>query len=262
MTAAWPAWLAWWLAAALVLLFLVAPVVIVVPLSFSTGSFLSLPLPGIGLRWYRAFFASDTWLPALWNSLGIGAAACALATLLGTPAALGLWRGRFPGRGAVLGIILSPLAVPSIVTGVALTFAYAPLGLANSYTGLALAHAALGAPFVVVTVLATLARFDRTLLRAAAACGAGPGRTFRRVTLPLIAPGVVAGAVFAFATSLDESVVVLFLAGPEQRTLPRQMFAGLHDTFELTILAAATMLIGVSTLLMAALGLLRRPGGR
>jgi len=248
----------WWLTVALVLLFLLAPVLVVVPLSFSTGSFLRYPLPGVGLRWYRAFFASGFWLPSLWNSLIVGTAATACATVLGTLAAVGLWAGRFPARALAMGVILSPMVVPSIVTGVALTFAFAPLHLVNTLTGLVIAHTVLASPFVVVTVLAALQQFDRTLLRAASACGARPAVAFRRVMLPLILPGAAAGAVFAFATSLDESVVVLFLAGPEQRTLPRQMFSGLHDTIELTILAAATMLVTISTALLAALTLLRR----
>lgn len=241
-----------------VILFLLAPIAAIVPLSFSAGSFLHYPLPGLSLRWYRDFADSEFWLPALWNSLLIGAAAAALATALGTLAAFGLWRAHFPGRAVVVAVLLSPMVVPVIVVAVALLLAFGPLGLTNSYTGLIVAHAALGAPFVVVTVLAALAGFDPVQLRAAAACGAGPLRAFRRVTLPQIAPGVAAGAVFAFATSLDEVVVVLFIAGPGQRTLPRQMFAGLNDQISLTIAAAATILILVSVLLLLAVTLLRR----
>lgn len=254
--------LLWWAAALAAALFLVAPLVVIVPLSFSEGSFLHFPLPGIGLRWYRAFFASGFWLASLWNSLVIGLSATAVATTLGTLAALGLWRAPVPFAGAIMAVLLLPMVVPAIITAVALTFAYAPIGLASSHLGLVIAHALLAAPFVVVTVGATLAQFDRTLLRAAAACGAGPVTAFRRVMLPVILPGVAAGAVFAFATSLDESVVVLFLAGPGQRTLPRQMFAGLKDTIELTILAAATMLTVLSLVLMLAVRVLSSRGAR
>lgn len=242
--------LGWWVVSVAVVVFLVAPLGVIVPLSFSEGSFLHFPLPGVGLRWYRAFFSSEFWLASLWNSLTIGLAATALATALGTLAAVGLWRAAIPGASAIMAILLLPMVVPSIITAVALTFAYAPAGLASSHLGLIIAHALLASPFVLVTVGATLSQFDRTLLRAASACGAGPVTAFRRVMLPVILPGVVAGAVFAFATSLDESVVVLFLAGPSQRTLPRQMFAGLKDTIELTILAAATMLTLLSLVLM------------
>jgi putative spermidine/putrescine transport system permease protein len=242
----------------LVLAFLLLPILVVVPLSVSAGSFLHFPLPGLSLRWYADFFASDFWLPALRNSLAVGSASALLATAFGVPAAFGLWRAGFPGRRLALALILAPMVVPSIVTAVALLLAYGPLGLANSFAGLVIAHAMLGVPFVVVTVLASLSRFDPVLLRAAAACGATPLSAFRRVCLPRIAPGIASGAVFAFATSLDETVVVLFLAGPAQRTLPRQMFAGLNDQISLTIMAAATLMVALSILLLAAVARLRR----
>jgi putative spermidine/putrescine transport system permease protein len=248
--------------AGLVLLFLVAPIVAIVPLSFSAGSFLHYPLPGLSLRWYAEFFSSDFWLPSLWNSLFIGACATALATGLGAPAAIGLWRASFPGRGVVLALLISPMVVPVIIVAVGLYFAFAPLGLASSYAGMILAHAALGAPFVVITVLATLSGFDPNLLRAAASLGAGPATAFFRVMLPLIMPGVLTGALFAFATSFDEVVVALLLAGPEQRTLPRQMFSGINLNISLAITAAATLLIAASILLMAAVELLRRRSER
>ncbi len=248
-----------WAIGVLVLLFLVLPILVVVPLSFSAGSFLTYPLPGLSLRWYAAFFASDFWLPALWNSLLVGSASAALATLFGVPAAFGLWRADFPGRRIMMAVILAPMVVPAIVVAVALLLAFGPRGLANTFGGLVAAHAMLGVPFVVVTVLAALSRFDAVLLRAAAACGAGPWRAFFRVCLPRIAPGVAAGAVFAFATSLDETVVVLFLAGPGQRTLPRQMFAGLNDEISLTVMAAATLMAALSVLLLGAVALLQRP---
>lgn len=246
-----------WTVALAVLLFLVAPIAAIVPLSFSAGSFLHYPLPGLSLRWYREVFESPFWVGSILNSLVIGAGATVLATTLGTLAALGLWLARFRGQGLVLAVLISPMVVPSVVVAVGLLFAYAPVGLANTYAGMILAHTALASPFVVLTVSATLTGFDRALLRAAAASGAGPATTFRRVMLPLIAPGVVAGALFAFAISLDEVVVALFLAGPGQRTLPRQMFAGLNEHLSLAIAAAATLLIVLSILLMATVGWLR-----
>jgi putative spermidine/putrescine transport system permease protein len=239
-----------WGAGVLAALFLVAPIAAILPLSFSSGSFLLYPLPGVSLRWYRDFFASDFWLPALWNSLVIGGAAAALATALGVPAAFGLWRMRGAARAVAMGIVLAPLVVPVIVVAVALLLAFGPVGLVATHAGLIVAHAALGVPFVVVTVLAALEGFDAVQLRAAAACGAGPVRAFLRVCLPQIAPGVAAGAVFAFATSLDEVVVALFIAGPAQRTLPRQMFAGLNDQISLTTAAAAALLVALSVLLL------------
>ena len=247
---------------ALVLVFLVAPILIIVPLSFSSGSFFYYPLPGFSLRWYQDFFTSTFWLPSVWNSLIVGVSATLLATLLGTLAALGMWWARFPGTGLILALVISPMVVPVIIVAVGVYFAFAPLGLTDSYAGLILAHTTLAVPFVVVTVLATLSGFDRTLLRAAASLGARPLTTFRRVTLPLILPGVASGAVFAFAASFDEVVVALLITGPGQRTLPRQMFAGINDNISLTITAAATMLIAISLLLMVAVDALRRRSER
>ena len=241
-----------------VLAFLVAPIVVVVPLSFSAGSFFHYPLPGFSLRWYEDFFTSPFWLPALKNSLFLGSISATLATILGTLAAIGLWRARFALRGVVLAVLISPMVVPVVIVAVGAYFAFAPLKLTDGFTGLILVHTALGAPFVVITVLATLSGFDRNLMRAAAASGAGPLIAFRRVMLPAILPGVASGAVFAFATSFDEVVVVLLMGGPGQRTLPRQMFAGINDNISLTITAAATLLIAFSTLLMACVALLRR----
>ncbi len=158
----------------------------------------------------------------------------------------------------ILAVLISPMVVPVVIVAVGAYFAFAPLHLTDGFTGLILVHTALGAPFVVITVLATLSGFDRNLLRAAATCGANPLAAFRRVMLPIILPGVASGAVFAFATSFDEVVVVLLMGGPEQRTLPRQMFAGINDNISLTITAAATLLIAISTLLMASVAALRR----
>ncbi len=241
-----------------VLAFLVAPIAVIVPLSFSSGSFFHYPLPGFSLRWYQDFFTSPFWLPALKNSLFLGTVSASLATVLGTLAAIGLWRADFPLRTFVLATLISPMVVPVVIVAVGAYFAFAPLRLTDGFAGLILVHTALGAPFVVITVLATLAGFDRNLLRAASVCGADPVTAFRRVMLPAILPGVASGAVFAFATSFDEVVVVLLMGGPEQRTLPRQMFAGINDNISLTITAAATLLIAFSTLLMALVGRLKR----
>jgi len=241
-----------------VLVFLVAPILTIVPLSFSSGSFFYYPLPGFSLRWYEDFFTSAFWLSSLKNSLIIGVSATILATALGTLAALGIWRARFPAQGLVLAILISPMVVPVVIVAVGVYFAFAPIGLTDGYLGLILAHATLGVPFVVITVLATLSGFDRTLVRAAESLGASQVTTFRRVTLPLILPGVASGAVFAFAASFDEVIVVLLMAAPGQRTLPRQMFAGINDNISLTIAAAATMLIAISLLLMIAVSWLQR----
>ena len=247
---------------ALVLVFLVAPIVIVVPLSFSSGSFFYYPLPGFSLRWYEDFFTSSFWLPSVYNSLIVGTAATLIATALGTLAALGLWRTAFPGQRLLLALLISPMVVPVIIVAVGVYFAFARVGLTDGYLGLMLAHAALGSPFVLVTVLSTLSGFDRNLLNAAASLGAPPWLAFRKVALPIIFPGVFSGALFAFATSFDEVVVALLLTGPGQRTLPRQMFAGINDNISLTITAAGTLLVLLACLLLVAAEALRRRAER
>ncbi|MBS0246465.1 MAG: ABC transporter permease [Proteobacteria bacterium] len=246
----------------LVLFFLMAPILAIVPLSFNSGTFLTYPLEGLSLRWYHAFLASEQWMRALRNSFIIGISSAVLATALGTLAALGLTRADFRGKGLIMAILLSPMIVPVVIVAVGFYFFFAPLGLTASYTGLILAHTALGTPFVVITVAATLKGFDDNLARAAASLGAAPVTTFFQVVLPLIAPGVASGALFAFATSFDEVVVVLMVAGPEQRTLPREMFSGLRENISPTITAVATIMILVSVVMLASLEMLRRRNER
>ena len=236
----------------LILLFLILPVLVIVPLSFNSGSFLVYPLQGFSLHWYQDFFASAEWMRALKNSIIVAPAATVLAMVFGTLAAIGLTRGDFPGKSLVMALVISPMVVPVVIIGVA-----SYLFFANSFTSLILVHAVLGVPFVIITVSATLQGFNYNLVRAAASLGASPLLAFRRVTLPLIAPGVISGALFAFATSFDEVVVTLFLAGPEQATLPRQMFSGIRENLSPTIAAAATLLIAFSVLLLLTLEWLR-----
>lgn len=248
-------------AAGLVLLFLLAPILAILPLSFSASDILRLPPEGWSLRWYAALLSSERWLLAARNSLLVAGATTLLGTVLGTLAALGLHFGRFPGRGAVLALLAAPVVIPSIVTAAALFLAYSAVGLAGTLVGLVLAHTVISVPFVVLAVLASLRGFDPALLRAAASLGAPPAAAFRRVVLPLIAPGVAAGAVFAFATSFDEFILTLFLAGPGQFTLPRQIYAAVRDVWDPTICAAAVLLFLASMLLLLASEALRRRGG-
>jgi len=251
-----------WGTSILVFFFLLAPILAIVPLSFSSGQFLTYPIPGFSLRWYADFFQSEKWIGSLGNSLIVGISATVLATALGTVASLGLVRAKFRGKGLIMGILVSPMIVPLVITAVGFYFFFAPLGLTATFPGLIVAHTALAAPFVVVTVTATLAGFDMNLARASASLGAGPSTTFFKVILPLIAPGVASGALFAFATSFDEVVIVLFVAGPGQRTLPREMFSGIRENISPTITAVATILILLSIVLLAALELLRRRNAR
>ena len=240
-----------------VLAFLLLPILVIIPLSFSESSFLVYPIPGWSLKWYDNLFSSAEWGRAAKNSFIIAPAATVLATVLGTLAAVGLVRTTFPFKGLLMSLLIAPMVVPIVVVGVSTYLFFAPLGLADSYTALIIVHAALGAPFVLTTVLATLQGFNQNLVRASLSLGESPLRTFFRITLPVIAPGVVSGALFAFATSFDEVVVVLFLAGPDQLTLPRQMFNGIRENISPTIAAVATLLILFTTCLLLALEWLR-----
>jgi putative spermidine/putrescine transport system permease protein len=246
----------------LVMVFLIAPIFVVVPLSFTAGQLLVFPLPGWSLQWYRDFLTNPLWTGALWNSVTIGIAATLAATSIGTAAALGLHGSRSRFKTAIFALLVMPLAVPVVIVAVAIFYFFASLGLVGTYLGLVAAHTLLALPFVVITVSATLQGFDPNLVRAAASLGSSPARAFRTVTLPIIAPGVVAGAIFAFVTSFDELVVALFLSSPSQRTLPRQIFSGVSENISPTITAAAVVLLLVSVLLMAVMEWLRRRGER
>ena len=249
----------------LIFIFLLAPLLVIVPLSFNaepyftfTKGMLRLDPEAFSLRWYSQIVVDDVWTRALGNSLLIGVTATALATALGTLAALGLSSHAMPARRLVTGLLISPMVTPLIISATGMFFFYSALGLSQTHLGLVLAHTALGTPFVVITVTATLSAFDTNLTRAAASLGAGPFETFRRVQFPLIAPGVLSGALFAFAASFDEVVVVLFMAGEDQRTIPRQMWAGVREQISPAILAVATFLIGFAVLLLCTVEWLSR----
>ena len=249
--------------------FLIAPMLVVVPLSFNAEPYftfsqgmLALDADAYSLRWYRSVIVNEEWRLALTNSLFIGLVAAALATVLGVLAALGLASSAMPGRAFVTGLLISPMITPIIISAAGMFFFYSKLGLSQTHLGLILAHAALGTPFVVITVTATLSGFDQNLARAAASLGAGPFAVFRRVQLPLIAPGVIAGGLFAFAASFDEVVTVLFLGGLEQRTIPRQMWAGIREQISPEILAVATFLVAFVLVLLGVVEYLRKRGGQ
>jgi putative spermidine/putrescine transport system permease protein len=245
-----------------IIVFLVAPILVIFPLSFTSGDFLSYPLPGLSLRWYQDFFTSPVWLNAAKTSFLLAGCTTVLATALGTPAALGLSRPDFRYRAVVTGVIITPMIVPIIIVAVATFFFYARLGLAGTFVGLVLAHTALALPFVVIPVTATLQGFDQTLVRAAFASGARPMAAFWLVTCPLILPGIVTGMIFAFITSFDEIVVVIFLGSPELRTLPRQIWSGVKETISPTITVAAVVLVLASVSLMIIVEILRRRSAR
>ena len=267
-----------------------------------TDKMRSLDPAGYSTRWYRSLatfgmispdaprdgaWLADLWTNAKWvvaakNSVLIGVFSTVLATVLGTLAALGLSRPEMPFRRLIMATLISPMIVPLIITATGLFFFYSsacvpqgswahgllrpflsPQGcLANTYLGVILAHATLGIPFVIITVTATLVGFDQSLNRAAASLGANPRTIFFRVTMPLILPGVISGALFAFVTSFDEVVAVLFIAGPDQQTIPRQMWTGIREQISPAILAVATLLVIFSIALLASVELLRRRSER
>ena len=264
----------------LIFFFLIAPILVIIPLSFNAEAFFTFT-PGMlafaedaySLKHYDDFFTNSDWQGALRNSFAIAPMATLFSVGLGTLAAIGLSQSHVPGRRAIMAILISPMIVPLIISATGMFFFYSDigrflegtLGMNKTFVGyvkVILAHAVLGIPFVIITVTATLVGFDRSLTRAAANMGAGPVTTFFRVQMPLILPGVVSGGLFAFITSFDEVVVVLFVGSAGQKTLPWQMFTGLREQISPTILAVATLLIAISILLLFVVELLRRRSER
>ena len=253
----------------LIFFFLIAPIVVIIPLSFNAQDFftftpemLALKPEGYSLKHYEDFMTSHDWQSSLWNSVRIAPMATFLSVSFGTLAAIGLSQPHVPFRRAIMAILISPMIVPLIISAAGMYFFYSRIGLQGTYWGVVLAHAALGIPFVIITVTATLVGFDRSLTRAAANMGADPVTTFFRVQMPLILPGVISGALLAFITSFDEVVVVLFVGSAGQKTLPWQMFTGLREQISPTILAVATILVVLSIMLLTTLELLRRRSER
>ncbi len=271
------------------LLFLIVPVLVVVPLSFNvepyfsfTKGMLTLDPKAYSLKWYADILDNGTsgryasgswdwfkdvwnnaqWVIAMKNSFFIGIIATMVATVLGTIAAVGLSSPNMPYRTLITSLLISPMIVPVVITATGAYFFLAKIGLVKTYVGVILTHAMLGIPFVIITVTATLQSFDRNLIRAAESLGANWYTTFFKVVLSLIIPGMVSGALFAFVTSFDEVVAVLFIADIEQRTIPRQMWSGIREQISPTILAVATILIAISIMLLSTIEMLRRRSER
>ena len=254
-----------------IFIFLIAPLFVIFPLSFSHDEFLifsekmkRLDPDGFSLRWYKDMIwgTKNPWGLAAKNSLMIAFFSTIGSVIIGTLAAVGLSSRHMPFKGLIMAALISPMIVPLIISGVAIFFFMAKVGLAATHLGIILAHIILGTPFVVITVTATLSGFDHSVTRAAASLGSNPVNTFMKITLPLILPGVISGGLFAFVTSFDEVVVVLFLAGLENTTIPIQMWTGLREQLSPTILAVATCLIILSTLILVTAELLRRRSER
>ena len=269
---------------AVVFFFLIAPLIAIVPISFSVSPFMVFtegmlawpPEPEAwSLRWYRNMIGdcsaevvsstvpcSTKWMKGTVNSFYIGIIATFIATVLGTMAALGLSRPHMPYKALIMSILISPMIVPLIITAAGMFFFYARINLVYTFTGVILAHVALATPFVVITVTATLVGFDMNMVKAAQSLGAKPMRTFFKGIMPLILPGIISGALFAFITSFDEVVIVMFMASIDQLTIPKQMWAGIRQEISPVILCMATCLVILSIVLLTTVELLRRRAER
>ena len=265
-----------------VFFFLIAPLVAIIPISFSKSPFLLFtdgmlawpPDPEAwSFRWYRYMVGlcndqnlttpcSNKWMVGTRNSFFIGFVSTFIATVLGTLAALGLSRPHMPFKALIMSILISPMIVPLIITAAGMFFFYAKVNLVYTFTGIILAHVALSTPFVVITVTATLVGFDTNMTKAAQSLGARPMRTFFKIMMPLILPGVISGALFAFITSFDEVVVVMFMASLDELTIPKQMWAGIRQEISPIILCMATCLVILSIVLLTTVELLRRRSER
>jgi putative spermidine/putrescine transport system permease protein len=243
---------------ALTVFYLLAPTVVIIPMSFTESSILSFPPDGFSLRWYEQMLTRAEWSTGLRNSALVAVLTAILATVLGTLAALGLTRGRFPGRSLVNGLALSPLIVPVVIIAIGMFSLFVQWRISGSIVGLVLAHTALAMPFVIVNVGTGLRTMDRNLELAAANLGANPRQSFMRITLPIILPGVLAGAIFSFITSWDEVVVAIFLTSARFRTLPVEMWEQVRQVVDPTVAAVSTTLLVVTTVLLLLLLVVRR----
>lgn len=243
---------------ALILFFLILPTLLIVPMSLGEAAYIEFPPKGLTLKWYQAYFSDPEWMAATFFSLRIALATTLAATTIGTLASIALVRGNLPGKALIQGLTLSPMVMPHIVIAVALYLFFAPLRLTGSLTGFLIAHTVLAVPYVVLTVSASLQRFDATLELAALSCGASRARAFFAVVLPNIMPGVAAGAVFAFLASFDEATVAFFISGIDGKSITRKMFEDIDYNLTPVIAAVSTVLVAVSLLLMGAVQLSNR----
>ena len=264
----------------IIFIFLIMPILVVMPLSFNSQDFftftpemLKFEPEGYSLKHYRDFFTNNEWQRSFKNSLLIAPVATLVSVSLGTLAAIGLSQSHVPFKRTIMAILISPMIVPLIISATGMFFFYSHvgnfledrIGLDKNFVGyvkVILAHSVLGIPFVIITVTATLVGFDNSLTRAAASMGANPVKTFFKIQMPLILPGVISGGLFAFITSFDEVVVVMFVGSTNQKTLPWQMFTGLREQISPTILAVATILVAISIALLITLEMLRRRSER
>lgn len=246
-----------WVCSGAVLIYLLFPVVVVMTVSFSSSKFLDFPPPGYSLQWYRALI-DDGWLPSYWITLKVGTITAILSTLVGVPAAFALARYDFPFRRSFEAMLMAAIIVPPIIKAISLYLFFSPIGLVNTIGGLALAHSVTGAPYVVINLLATLKGYDRDLERAAMAHGASPLRAIWTVTLPVLAPSVLTGAVFAFLQSAQELLVSIFLLGTVDKPLAVRMWEGVRISLSPTIAAASATLVLLALVALAVTALAMR----
>lgn len=247
-----------YVSASAVILFLVLPILVIVPISFSAEQYLKFPPSEFSLEWYRRFFQRPEWMASLWLSIEVAVMSTLMTLIIGVPGAIALVRGRFPGKGLIYAVLLSPMIVPTIITGVAIYLFFAKIGLVGSPFAMALGHTVLSLPLMIIIVSATLQGFDERLEQAALSLGASPLQTFRYVTLPLIAPGVISGTLFAFLSSFDELIVPLLLAGATTFTLPVRIWNSVFMQVEPTIAAVSSFLIGVAVLILVLSALVQK----
>lgn len=242
---------------ALIGVYLLLPVLMIIPMSFGESSFLTFPPQGFSLEWYQALIDDPTWLRSALSSFSVALGSALLSVVLGTLASLALVRGRIPFRGAVLGVLLAPLIVPYVIVGLAIYIAFLRIGLTESPIGFILVHTCLGVPYVMINVVSGLSGVDRRLEMASLNLGASPLETFGRITLPAIAPNMMAGGLFAFITSWDEVVVAIFLSGPDMTTLPVKMWSGIRVQIDPSLAAVSTLVLFVIIATFVLSGILR-----
>ncbi len=239
-----------WIVTGLIILFLILPILIIIPMSFSSSKYLEFPPPGFSLQWYEKFFESDSWTRALMNSLQIGIITTILALILGIMAAQGIHKTNFKGKSLLLDFFMMPMLVPAIIVGISILRFESDLKINGTITGLVVAHTLLAIPFVIRTVLASLSGLNPNFELAAQNLGATKFQAFMKVTFPIIKPAIFSGAMFAFATSFDEIVVSQFICGIRVKTLPKVMWDGLNQQLDPTITSIAAIMITVITLTM------------
>jgi putative spermidine/putrescine transport system permease protein len=236
----------------LVAIWLVAPTLVIVPMSFNEKKSLAFPPSGFSWQWYANFFTNPDWSTSFFNSLRIAAIVAVVATFVGTLAALGLSRMKHSGAGILRALLITPMVVPGVVLAIGIYAVYLDYQLVGTTTGFVIAHTMLAVPFVMIAVSASLEVFDVRLETAAASLGASRFTTFRTVTLPLNAPGILSGLLFAFVTSFDEIIVALFITSPYLKTLPVQIFTSITRDADPTVAAVGTIIFLSTSFLIAA----------